>query len=800
MGAADDVTIEGEVERVTFESAESGFRVLKVRVEGHRDLLTVVGKLPQISAGVRLRARGQMIVDGKHGEQLKASSATELAPSTLVGLEKYLGSGKVPGIGQTYAARIVATFGMDTLRVLDEAPERLGEVPGMGQKRVQAIAKSWKEQRDLGEAMVFLQGHGVAAGLAVRIFRRHGTRTVERVSREPYRLSLDVWGIGFRTADRIARDLGVGADSPQRYQAALLQAVHDVGEGGHAFAGDAELFARAASLLEKDDNEAAALNGDFAAALESLALAELVVFEWPNDQIDKMTSERGERITFPVAMHAAEVRLAGQLVEIGSANVPPLSQVDKAMASFEAASDVTLAPEQRDAIAAAADSPLLVVTGGPGVGKTTIVRAMIATFERAGMAVRLAAPTGRAAKRLSEATEREASTLHRLLEFEPKGQTFKRGAQTPLETGALIVDEASMIDLALADALLQAVAVGTRLVLVGDVDQLPSVGPGAVLRDVIDSTAVRTVRLSKIFRQANRSLIVENAHRIREGEAPVSAPPDSAGLAGGDFFVIERRDPDAALKTILEVVTQRIPKRFGYDPTRDVQVLTPMHRGQVGSIALNAALQAALNPEGPAITRGTRMFRARDKVMQLKNDYDKGVWNGDVGIVTNVDPVALTLRVRFEDGREVDYDGASLDELILAYACTIHKSQGSEYPVVVLPLVTAHFLMLSRNLFYTAVTRGKRLVVLVADPRAVKLALAEDRKHERRTRLAARIRVAAAAAVARPNGKRAANPKDANSANGGKDAKATKDVCVGNRRSARTLTLLMPAGTLEGSW
>jgi exodeoxyribonuclease V alpha subunit len=731
-----DVTIEGEVERVTYENADTGFRVLKVSVAGRKDALTVVGRLPPLPPGSRVRARGTMIVDSRHGEQLKAEHATELAPNTLIGLEKYLGSGQVPGIGQTYAARIVGTFGMDTLKVLDESPERLSEVGGLGKKRVETIARAWREQRGLREVLVFLQGHGVPPGLAAKIFKRYGAGTVERVSRAPYLLALDVWGVGFRTADRLARELGVGLDSPERLEAALFQAVHDVTEAGHVWAGEEELCSRAAVLLELAGQDeplevARAHKEELARALGSLAATGLVVLE-------TLEEEGGTRIAFSAEMHAAEVRLAKRLHHLVTFPVPALEGVDAAMSAFEQRAKVQLAPEQRAAIAAAAETNLLVVTGGPGVGKTTIVRAMLATFARARLAVKLAAPTGRAAKRLAEATGHEASTLHRLLEFDPKGRAFKRNADSPLEAGAIIVDEASMIDLPLADSLLQAVARGTRLVLVGDVDQLPSVGPGAVLRDVIDSGVVRTVRLSRIFRQAqaHQSLIVENAHRIRAGEAPLSASVDTPGT---DFFTVERRDPEQALRTILQLVTERIPRRFGLDPRRDVQVLTPMHRGAVGSITLNAALQAALNPTGPSLTRGARTLRQGDKVMQLKNDYDRNVWNGDVGFIARIDEAEEALAVRFEDGREVEYDRAATDQLSLAYATTIHKSQGGEYPAVVVTLMTGHFLMLSRNLFYTAVTRGKRLVVLVADPRAVSLALAEARKHERRTRLSARV-------------------------------------------------------------
>jgi len=718
-----ETVVEGVVERVTFESAETSFRVLKVSVPGRAERLSVVGTFPPAPPGTRVRVRGQLEIDRKHGEQLRVASLIELAPDTLAGLEKYLASGLIKGVGPKLAGRIVAAFGLDALRVLEEQPARLSEVEGLGEKRRAALAKAWKDQRVLRDVTLFLQSHGASPALAARIVRRYGQNAMSVVSRDPYRLALDVHGVGFKTADRIAATLGVAPDSPARMQAGVLQVLHDVTDAGHVWTLNEELLVRAAQMLglEGDDE---AVRTRLGHAVTSLVMGGRAVTE----------DRDGDRIVYASEMHQAEVRLTKRLREIAAAPTRALDGVAHAIEAFESRARVELAPEQRSAVQEAARCPVLVITGGPGVGKTTIVRAVLAVLARAKVQVCLAAPTGRAAKRMSEATSAPATTLHRLLEFEPKTATFKRDKSRPIEAGAVVVDEASMLDLPMADALAQAIAPGTRLILVGDVDQLPSVGPGAILRDIIGSGALPCVVLRQIFRQAARSLIVTNAHRINDGLPPL-APPDGAQA---DFFVVERRDPEKARATILELVTTRIPQRFGLDPVRDVQVLTPMNRGPAGAIALNEALQAALNPRGEALVRGTRTYRTGDKVMQLRNDYDKNVFNGDVGFVSSIDPEEMAMVVRF-DAREVAFDASELDDLGLAYACTVHKSQGSEYPAVVVPLLTTHFVMLSKNLLYTAVTRGKRLVVLVADPRAIEIALSQRRRDERRTRLSERL-------------------------------------------------------------
>jgi exodeoxyribonuclease V alpha subunit len=752
-----EVAIEGEVERITFENRDTGFRVVKVNVPGRRDALAIVGTFPQVAVGARVRARGVIQIDRSHGEQLRVTSVTELAPTTLSGIEKYLGSGLIKGIGEVTAQRIVEKFGLDTLKVLDDEPHRLREVMGLGRTRADALVAAWQEQRAIRDVMIFLQAHGASPILATRIFKRYGPKAVSIISGNPYRLAIDVWGVGFRTADRIAASMGVTKDSLERMQAALLQALRDATDNGHCYAVAEDLVARAGRLIATDASDHELPSAETVArldeALSAIVRSNYAVAERPGSLERAPAGELAGAAIYDVAMHEAELRLSSRLGALALVEKDDLRGFAEAVAAFEKESGTVLAEEQRLAVERAARCPLLVVTGGPGVGKTTIVKAILSVFDRAKVVTRLAAPTGRAAKRMSEATGREAATLHRLLEFEPKKNAFKRDSKNPLDAGAVIVDESSMVDIWMADALTQAIADGARLVLVGDVDQLPSVGPGSFLRDAINSGVVPCVRLVKIFRQAEKSLIVQNAHRINAGQPPIIPEP---GDTTSDFFVVEKHDADAARRVILELVTNRIPRRFGLDPIRDIQVLTPMHRGPAGTQVLNDELQAALNPTGPSITRGKSRFRVGDKVMQLRNDYDRNVWNGDVGMVASVDEEEESLVVRFADGgsssepREVPYDGASLDELTLAYASTIHKSQGSEYPAVVIPFLTSHFVMLSKNLLYTAVTRGKRLVVLVSDPRALRIALSPPVSKEfsggdapidrgRATKLAARI-------------------------------------------------------------
>ncbi|RYZ10190.1 MAG: ATP-dependent RecD-like DNA helicase [Myxococcales bacterium] len=715
------ITLTGEVERITYESEATGFRVLKVGSlegpAGKRSSVTVVGMLPPVGSGTRVRVTGEFRQDPRHGEQFRADTLVTLAPETLVGLERYLGSGLIPGIGPAFAKRIVSAFGMDSLTMLDHEPDRLKLIPGMGERRIEEVKKAWASQRAISNVMLLLQTHGASPALAARIYKHYGDRAASIVQEAPYRLAMDVRGIGFKTADRIAKSLGIAGDHPDRVQAGVLHELGGLADQGHVLFDRDALSERAAAMLEVDV-------GHVGPAIDKLWASGLVVVE--------------ERCVYLTRLHRAETALASGLSRLLSRPGRVLAGIESTIQRFEAQAKVKLAPAQRAAVQGAAENKLIVVTGGPGVGKTTIVRAILDVMKRAHLNVRLAAPTGRAAKRLHEATSHEATTLHRLLEFDPRAGGFQLSEQKPLEADVVIVDEASMIDVPLGAALLSALPDAARLVIVGDADQLPSVGPGALLRDIIDSGVVTTVRLNEIFRQAGESRIVQNAHRILAGEMPESADPDSPRA---DFFVVTRREAEEAAQTVKELVTARIPKRFGFDPSRDVQVLTPMHRGPAGTTALNQLLQSALNPTGDSLEHHGQTFRVRDKVLQLKNDYDREVYNGDLGVVERVSAEDRRVTVRFE-GRDVDYQDADLDMLTLAYATSIHKSQGSEYPAVVIPLLTSHFVMLSRNLVYTAVTRGKKLCVLVADPRALKLALGEVRREERQTRLAERLRLA----------------------------------------------------------
>jgi exodeoxyribonuclease V alpha subunit len=703
--------VEGAVERIVYESQETGFFVGRLREKGKRELTTFVGNLMAVSPGETLRLWGRWVDDKQWGRQLRVERYETVLPATANGIEKYLGSGLVEGIGPVFAKRLVAAFGIETLRVIDEEPRRLREVEGIGLKRAAQIREAWASQKAIQSIMLFLQGHGIAVGQAVRIYKRYGDAAVAVLRENPYRLADEVTGIGFRSADKIAASLGIAKDSPQRIEAGALYVLQEAAGQGHVFLSQEELLEQGAALLD----------------VESECLTNPLVALTGRRQVVR----EGPCIFLP-PLYFAETGCDKLLKRICGApsGMAATIDADRAIQWVERRRSIQLSEGQRDAIRrAAAGAKVMVITGGPGTGKTTVIDSLLAIFEKKGLSALLAAPTGRAAKRLEETTDRPAKTIHRLLEFSPKQGTFVRNEDNPLNTDLVVIDESSMIDCQLMHSLLKAVPAYARLFLVGDVDQLPSVGPGNVLMDVIASNVVPVVWLKTVFRQAETSGIVANAHRINTGQYPQ--------FNATDFFFVERKEPNRALDTVLELVTERIPKKFGIDSIRDIQVLAPMHRGPTGVTKLNETLQAALNPDGPPIPR--RSFRLHDKVMQTRNNYEFDVYNGDVGVVTVVDSDAGEVEVRFDD-RAVIYGFDDLDNLTLAYATTVHKAQGSEYPAVVIPLLPQDYLLLQRNLLYTAVTRGRKLVVIVGDPKAVGRAVHNDKIARRNTRLAERLR------------------------------------------------------------
>jgi len=705
-GSGPDSTTEvlsGLVERVTFHSEESGFCVLRVKARGHRDLVTTVGHAAMISAGEWITASGVWLNDRNHGLQFKAHFLKTSAPSSIEGIEKYLGSGMIKGIGPVYAKRLVKMFGKDVFDIIEETPTRLREVEGIGPKRADKITAGWADQKVIREIMVFLHQHGVGTARAVRIFKTYGTDAVQVMSENPYRLAKDIRGIGFRTADLIAEKLGIEKTAMIRIRAGISFALTEAMGNGHCGLPRAELIGLAEKLLEVP------------APLIETALSEELVEETVT--LDRVGDAE---CVFLTGLYMAERGIAEQIKRIRSGPLP-WSEIDadKALPWIEQKTGLTLAASQAEAVRLALRSKVMVITGGPGVGKTTIVNSILRILAAKRVSLLLCAPTGRAAKGMTEATEMEAKTIHRLLEFDPKSFGFKRGLENPLECDLLVVDESSMVDVLLMQSLIKAVPDHAALLIVGDIDQLPSVGPGQVLADIIGSGAVPVVRLTEVFRQAAQSKIITTAHAINAGRIPDLAPPDSQA----DFYFVPAADPEQAVLRIVELVSKRIPNRFGFDPIRDIQVLCPMNRGGVGARYLNMELQAALNPAGEKkVERFGWTFAPGDKVMQIENDYDKDVYNGDIGMIEDVDLDEGEVAVNF-DGRTVTFVFGELDTLVPAYAATIHKSQGSEYPAVVIPVMTQHYAMLQRNLIYTGVTRGKKLVVLVGQKRAVAIAV-----------------------------------------------------------------------------
>jgi len=710
-------TVSGTVESIVYRNDETGYTVCTVKthtgIRGREEFTTIVGNCAAIWEGEELHAEGQWIRHPSHGRQFQADAITCITPTSAEGLRRYLASGLIKGIGPKFAQRIVDTFGEQTLEIIDKESGRLREVEGIGEGRRKLIKASWTEQRGVREIMIFLQSHGIGTAKASRIFRQYGTDAIAIVKRNPYRLCEDVWGIGFKTADGIALSVGIPHDSEVRARAGLIYTLQtEADDGGHCFTVDADLLLHAQELL------------DISVEILADALAK---------EFEKGTLVKEENRIYLRDLYRAETRTADKLRRLLEAprTFTPID-ADKAISWAESKMGIRLAPLQREALDNAIRSKVSIITGGPGVGKTTIIRALTEIFGARKLDIRLAAPTGRAAKRMSEATGHEAQTIHRLLKFNPNLRGFEFNIDNPMSGDCFILDETSMIDIRLMDQFLQALPACVTLILVGDTDQLPSVGPGNVLRDLIGSGAIPCCRLDTIYRQDTSGLIVRNAHHVNHGEALETREGES------DFYFVETGEPEKIIARTVELMTQRIPHKFKFDPLTDVQVLTPMRKNLLGTENLNEVIQTALNPSGPSLVRGCTHFRVNDRVMQLRNNYDKEVFNGDIGFIKEVDDEDRALVVLF-DGRPVRYAQGELDELVLAYACSIHKSQGSEYPAVIVLMHTQHYKLLQRNLLYTAITRGKRLVLVVGSSRAVGIAIRANQVRERRTTLKDRL-------------------------------------------------------------
>lgn len=700
------------VERITYQNAENGYTVLRVAVKNNKELVTVVGTMPDTHVGSVLSLEGYWKIDAKYGRQFVAQKWEETLPATVYGIEKYLGSGLIKGVGPKFARRIVEKFGEDTLEIIEENPDALFEVDGIGKVRIERIKKSWQEQKEIKNIMLFLQSHEVSTAHATKIFKTYGSESIKIVKDNPYRLADDIWGIGFKTADTIAEKLGIEKDRFIRLRSGILYTLNKLSESGHCYALREQLIKTAEKLLEVDTPE-------LEMTLDEMLRTEDVI--------------QDEEAIYLAPFYFSEVGCAKKLVKLLETGKEKTVYVEKIMDRIKKDSSISYDEVQIEAILTAISSKVMVLTGGPGTGKTTTTMGIISAYRMSGYEIILAAPTGRAAKRLSEATGMEAKTIHRLLEYKPP-EGYQKNEENKLEGDVLILDECSMIDIMLMYHLLKAIPEHMTLILVGDTDQLPSVGAGNVLKDILASEEIPVVRLLRIFRQAKGSKIIMNAHRINKGEAI-----DMRGGKTSDFFFASKETNEEIVETLMRYCTANLPRYYHVDAFSDIQVLTPMQRGICGASNLNQVLQEAMNPSQIYLRRGGTQYRLSDKVMQIRNDYDKEVFNGDIGIISKVDMEERNLNVNF-DGREVNYDISELDELTLAYATTIHKAQGSEYPIVVMPLTMSHFVMLQRNLLYTGVTRAKKILVLVGEKRAVYYAIKNETTTARNTKLSKRLK------------------------------------------------------------
>ncbi|MBW1781381.1 MAG: ATP-dependent RecD-like DNA helicase [Deltaproteobacteria bacterium] len=719
--------LEGQIERITYTNEENGFTIAKLKVYGRSDLVTVVGTLMAPTPGEIVKLKGAWTHHAKYGEQFKIVQYETAVPATVYAIQKYLGSGLIKGIGPVMAKRIVKKFGRHTLDIIEKDIEELAQVAGIGTKRIELIRKAWEDQKEIRDVMLFLQGHGVSSGYATKIFKQYGRRSIQVVRENPYRLATDIFGIGFVTADQIADKLGFDRNSQLRAEAGLLYVLNNLTEEGH-------VYFPYESLLKKSVDVLQVASEVIVKALDTIAAEKRVVIEDINPAMDRLTENKG---VYLATFHVSETGIVRHLKALLKApksirEIDP----DKALSWVQKRLSISLAKDQARAIKSAATNKALIITGGPGTGKTTIINALLTIFSRLNIRILLAAPTGRAAKRMSEITGREAKTIHRMLEYSIQKGGFQKNEESPLDCDLLVVDEASMIDTVLMYHLLRAVPPQATFILVGDVNQLPSVGAGNVLGDMISSGSLPIVELHDIFRQAKESRIVVNAHKINSGLLP-SLRPSKDRLE--DFYFIEREDPEEVLQEIIDLIGERLPARFGFDPIDEIQVLTPMHKGIVGAGNLNMELQKALNPTGDGVTKGNRNLRIHDKVMQIKNNYDKEVFNGDMGRITRVDPELREVTIAF-DGRHIPYDFNDLDEIVLAYAVSVHKSQGSEYPAVIIPILVQHYMLLQRNLIYTAVTRGRNLVVVIGTRKALAIGVKNDKTRKRYTLLGQRLR------------------------------------------------------------